>query len=209
MGIFSNIFGKKNAVEQETKVGGMEDFMNLIKVYYQSTIAANLGITMLKVLPDLAAFKRTLKIQTVNNRLGIAEKKACQKMLTQMYGMNDSFFKEIDNSIKKNCRNMNDIQKYFYMFQGFNQDLMMLVGNLMQWKFRLPSVFKKLLYNMTAKTVHDILTKNDWTDMDVIKTCASIRKSQHTLGYSETWMTDYVYKLVTLAKKEPRKTSED
>jgi hypothetical protein len=126
-----------------------------------------------------------------------------------MYGINDDFFKEIDNSIKKNCKNMNDIQKYFYIFQGFNQDLMMLMGNLMQWKFRMPGMFKKLLRNMTAKTVHDILNKNDWSDLEVMRTCANIRKSRATLGYSEEWMTEFVYNVVTLAKKEPRKTSED
>ena len=132
MGFFSKIFNKSNTNSQEGNVGGMEDFMTLIRVYYQSAMAANLGITNLKFVPDMATFKRTLQIQTVNNKLGIAEKKACQKMMSQMYGINDDFFKEIDNSIKKNCKNMNDIQKYFYIFQGFNQDLMMLMGNLMQ-----------------------------------------------------------------------------
>ena len=209
MGFFSKIFNKSNTNSQEGNVGGMEDFMTLIRVYYQSAMAANLGITNLKFVPDMATFKRTLQIQTVNNKLGIAEKKACQKMMSQMYGINDDFFKEIDNSIKKNCKNMNDIQKYFYIFQGFNQDLMMLMGNLMQWKFRMPGMFKKLLRNMTAKTIHDILNKNDWSDLEVMRTCASIRKSRVTLGYSEEWMTEFVYNVVTLAKKEPRKTSED
>ncbi len=50
------------------------------------------------------------------------------------------------------------------MFQGFSQDLMMVIGNLMQWKFRMPGVFKKMLRNMTEKAVHDILTKVDWKD---------------------------------------------
>ena len=209
MGFFSKIFNKSNTNSQEGNVGGMEDFMTLIRVYYQSAMAANLGITNLKFVPDMATFKRTLQIQTVNNKLGIAEKKACQKMMSQMYGINDDFFKEIDNSIKKNCKNMNDIQKYFYIFQGFNQDLMMLMGNLMQWKFRMPGMFKKLLRNMTAKTIHDILNKNDWSDLEVMRTCASIRKSRATLSYSEEWMTEFVYNVVTLAKKEPRKTSED
>ena len=209
MGFFSKIFNKSNTNSQEGNVGGMEDFMTLIRVYYQSAMAANLGITNLKFVPDMATFKRTLQIQTVNNKLGIAEKKACQKMMSQMYGINEDFFKEIDNSIKKNCKNMNDIQKYFYIFQGFNQDLMMLMGNLMQWKFRMPGMFKKLLRNMTAKTIHDILNKNDWSDLEVMRTCASIRKSRATLGYSEEWMTEFVYNVVTLAKKEPRKTSED
>ena len=50
------------------------------------------------------------------------------------------------------------------MFQGFSQDLMMLIGNLMQWKFRMPGIFKKLIRSMTEKAVHDIVTKTDWKD---------------------------------------------
>ena len=52
----------------------------------------------------MAVFKRTLKIPTQNNKLGIAEKTRCRKMLADIYGLTDSFFKEIDNSIKKNCK---------------------------------------------------------------------------------------------------------
>ena len=37
------------------------------------------------------------------------------------------------------------------MYQGFSNDLMMLMGNLMQWKFRMPSIFKGALRSMTEK----------------------------------------------------------
>jgi hypothetical protein len=206
MSIFSKIFGKKQAEETEgtVRVGGMEDFMTLIRVYYQAVMAAQLGISNINFLPDMAVFKRTLKIPTQNNKLGLAEKARCKKMLTDIYGLNDSFFKEIDNSIKKNCKNVNDIKTYLFMFQGFSQDLMMLIGNLMQWKFRMPGVFKKMLRNMTEKTVHDILTKMTWKDDSVHKTCITIRQYQHSLGYSESWITEYVYNIVLLAKKEPK-----
>lgn len=206
MSIFSKIFGKKQAEEAEetVRVGGMEDFMTLIRVYYQAVMAAQLGISNINFLPDMAVFKRTLKIPTQNNKLGLAEKARCKKMLTDIYGLNDSFFKEIDNSIKKNCKNVNDIKTYLFMFQGFSQDLMMLIGNLMQWKFRMPGVFKKMLRNMTEKTVHDILTKMTWKDDSVHKTCITIRQYQHSLGYSENWITEYVYNIVLLAKKEPK-----
>ena len=206
MSIFSKIFGKKQAEEAEgtVRVGGMEDFMTLIRVYYQAVMAAQLGISNINFLPDMAVFKRTLKIPTQNNKLGLAEKARCKKMLTDIYGLNDSFFKEIDNSIKKNCKNVNDIKTYLFMFQSFSQDLMMLIGNLMQWKFRMPGVFKKMLRNMTEKTVHDILTKMTWKDDSVHKTCITIRQYQHSLGYSENWITEYVYNIVLLAKKEPK-----
>ena len=163
MSIFSKLFGKKttDGADETVRVGGMEDFMTLIRVYYQAVMAAQLGISNIHFLPDLAVFKRTLKVPTQNNKLGIAERARCRKMLMDIYGLEESFFKEIDGSIKRNCRNVNDIKNYLFMFQGFSQDLMMVIGNLMQWKFRTPGVFKKLLRNMTEKAVHDILTKVD------------------------------------------------
>ena len=81
---------------------------------------------------------------------------------------------------------------------------MMVIGNLMQWKFRMPGVFKKMLRGMTEKAIHDIMTKTDWKDDGVRKTCHNIRIYQHTLGYSESWMTEYVYNILLLAKKEPK-----
>ncbi|CDA75230.1 uncharacterized protein BN697_00101 [Bacteroides sp. CAG:530] len=206
MSIFSKIFGRKkdNEAQEQVQVGGMEDFMTLIRVYYQSVMASQLGISNINFLPDMATFKRSLKIPTQNNKLGIAEKSRCKKMLVELYGINDLFFKEIDASIKKNCKNANDIKNYLFMFQGFSQDLMMVMGNLMQWKFRMPGTFKKLLRSMTEKAIHDVMTKNDWKDDGVRKTCHAIRQYQHALNYSEAWMTEYVYNIVLLAKKEPK-----
>lgn len=201
MSIFSKLFGKKTAEETET-VGGIEDFMTLIRVYYQATMAANLGITNLGFLPDMAAFKRSLKIPTQNNKLGVGEKSRCKKMLTQIYGMSDDFYKEIDASIKKNCRNVNDIRNYLFMFQGFSNDLMMVIGNKMQWKFRLPGFMKKALYTLTEKTVDEVLNKDSWKDDSVRLTCLNVRKYQRALGYSQKWMTEYAHRIVTLAKKE-------
>lgn len=183
--------------------------MTLIRVYYQSVLASNLGITNLAMLPDVATFKRTLKIPTQNNKLGLAERSRCRKMLEQIYGMNDAFFKEIDASIKKNCKNINSAQPYLFAFQGFNNDLMILVGNLLSWKLRMPSFMNKALRTLTEKTIHDILTKNSWKDEATFKTVYAVRQYKEKLGHSEQWMVDYVYRLVTLAKKEPRPQAED
>lgn len=205
MGLF-NFFKKNQNIE---RVGGMEDFMTLIRVYYQSVLAANLGITNIGMLPDLATFKRTLKVATQNNKLGVAERGRCKKMLEQLYGLNDTFFKEIDASIKKNCKKVQDVQPYLFAFQGFNNDLMMLVGNLMKWKFRVPGFMHKLLHGMTEKIIADILTKNNWKDEATFRTVYTIRQYKDKLGYSQEWMTDYVYNIIKLAKKEPRPQSEE
>ena len=206
MGLFS--FFKKKDKEVE-KVGGMEDFMTLIRVYYQAVLASNLGITNLSMLADMATFKRTLKVPTQNNKLGVAERSRCKKMLEQIYGMEEDFFKEIDASIKKNCKNINSVQPYLFAFQGFNNDLMMLVSNLLSWKLRIPSIFNGLLRGLTEKTINDILTKNSWKDQATFQTVYAVRQYKEKLGYSEKWIVDYVYKIISLAKKEPRKQAED
>ena len=210
MGIFSNLFKhKQQANEAGWRVGGMEDFMMLIRVYYQAVMAANLGISNLAALPDLRVFKQTLHVPTVNNKLGLGEKNKCRKMLMEIYGIEEFFFKEIDQSIKRHCRNVNDVRSYLFLFQGFSQELMMLMGNLMKWKFRLPGFFRNALRQLTAKSVNQVLTKNDWKDDGVRKACLSVRRYQQQLGYSAEWMTTYVYNVVILAKKEPKPSDKD
>ena len=41
------------------------------------------------------------------------------------------------------------------------------------------------------------------------KTAAAVRQYKERLGYSEQWMTDYVYNIVLLAKKEPKRKNDD
>lgn len=206
MGFFSKLFGKKTV---DQRVGGMEDYMTLIRVYFQANIATRLGITNLAMLPDLRTFKTTLHVPTLNNKLGLGEKKQCKKMLKELYKMDENFFEEIDCSIKKNVKKIQDLQPYMYQFQGFTQDLMMLMGNLMKFKLRVPGFFKKALYIMTEKTVNDIFTKNDFNDAGVMKTAIAIRQYDKRLGFSQKWITDFVYKVVMLAKKEPKKKEDE
>ena len=206
MSIFANLF-KKQADADAKVVGNVEDFVSLTRVYFQSVIAVNLGITNIRFLPDVANFKRLFKVATQGGKLGLAEKSASRKMLMQDYGISESFFKEIDTSIKKNCRTQNDVQAYLFMYQGFSSDLMM--GNRMQWKFRMPAIFKKALRSMTEKTVHDVCTKTVWKADDVHKTAAAVRQYKERLGFSEQWMSEYVYNIVLLAKKEPKHKDEE
>ena len=205
MGLLDKIFGQNKDTK---KVGGMEDYMTLIRVYFQASIAANLGINNLAALPDLRTFKATLHVPTINNKLGIGERNQCKKMMKEIYKTEDDFFKEIDQSIRKNCHKLQDVQTYLYQFQGFTQDMMMLTGNLMKFKLRVPSFFKKAIYQMTQKTVNDIFNKNDYSDAGVMKTIVAIRQYNKRLGFSEKWVTDFVYQVVMLAKKEPKKADD-
>ena len=201
MSFFSKLFGRKSA-DTTTKVGGMEDFMTLIRVYFQAVMAADLHISNLAALPDLRVFKSTLKVPTVNNRLGVAEKQRVTKMMMEIYGMDESFTKEIDQSIRRRCKNVQDVQTYMYQFQGFTQDLMMLTSNLMKFKLRVPGFFKKTIYTMTEKTISDIFNKNDFSDAGVMKSVVDVRKYNQKLGFSQKWVTNFVYRVVMLAKKE-------
>ena len=205
MGIFSKLFGNKST---EKKTGGMEDYMTLIRVYFQASIASQLGINNLAMLPDLRIVKTTLHVPTQNNKLGIGEKSHCKKMLKELYKVDDLFFKEIDASIRKNCRKIQDVQVYLVQFQGFTQDLMMLMGNLMKFKLRMPSFFKGAIYSMTEKTVKEIFTKNDYKDAGVVKVVLNIRQYNKRLSFSEKWITGFVYQVVMLAKKEPKAKEE-
>ena len=206
MGFLTKIFSKKN---ENSRVGGMEDYMTLVRVYFQASMAANLGITNLAMLPDLRTFKATLHVPTVNNKLGLGEKAHCRKMMKQLYGTDDIFFKEIDQSLRKNCHKMQDVQTYMIQFQGFTQDLMMLMGNLMKFKLRLPSIFRKALYAMTEKTVNEIFNKNDYKDVAVMKAVVAIRQYNKRLGFSQQWVTQFVYQVVMLAKKEPKPADDE
>lgn len=206
MSLLSKLFGKKT---EEQKVGGMEDFMTLVRVYFQAAMAADLGITNLAALPDLRVFKATLKVPTQNNKLGLGEKSRCKKMLKEMYEMDDDFFKEIDHSIRRRCKKITDVQTYMLQFQAFVQDLMMLIGNLMKFKLRVPSIFKSAIRTMTEKTVDEIFNKNDFKDAATIKTVVGVRQYNQKLGFSQKWVTDFVYRVVMLAKKEKQPQTDE
>lgn len=199
MGLLS-YFKKRN--DNSVKVGGMQDYMMLIRVYFQAAIAAQVGINNIAMLPDLRVFKSTFKVHTEHNRLGTGEKNACRKMLKTLFGHDDAFFREIDKSVAKNCRKVQDVQVYMMQFQNFTQDTMMLMGNLMKFKLRLPSFFKKAIRTMTEKTVNDLFTKNDFSDAATIKAVTSVRKYNQRLGFSQQWITEFVFQVVMLAKKE-------
>lgn len=78
MGLFSNIFGKKGNADNVSKTS-VEDYVSLTRVYFQSILATQMGTTNIRILPDIANFKRLFKIPTQGGKLGIAEKSASKK----------------------------------------------------------------------------------------------------------------------------------
>lgn len=57
---------------------------------------------------------------------------------------------------------------------------------------------------MTEKTVDDIFHKNDYKDAGVVKAVLGVRKYNERLGFTQQWVTNFVYQVVMLAKKEPK-----
>ena len=80
MNFISKLFKKNVSEAEEAGKGSVEEFVSLIRVYYQAVMAVNLGITNLNMLADMALFKRMLKIPTQNNKLGVAEKSRVRKV---------------------------------------------------------------------------------------------------------------------------------
>ena len=182
--------------------------MTLIRVYFQAVMAADLGIANLNALPDLRVFKTSLRVPTQGGRLGIGEKARCKKMLKELYEMDDQFFKEIDQSVHRRCKKVQDVQTYLLQFQAYVQDVMMLVSNLMKYKLRIPSMFKNTIHSSVEKTVNDIFNKNDYTDASVLKTIVSVRELNKRLGFTEKWTSDFTFRVVMLAKKEKKPKEE-
>lgn len=203
MGVFDFI-----KIKKKDNVGNVEDFMSLTRVFFQSVIATQLGVTNIRALPDIANFKRVFKVQTQNGKLGVAEKAASKKMLINDYGLTDNFFKEIEQSVKRNCRNIQEIQPYLFMFQGFSNDFMMLMVNIMQWKLRIPFLPKSVLQGMTSKAVSKVCNKLVWKEDDMHKTAMMVKQYKEKLGYSEKWMVEYMFNILLLAKKESKKKKD-
>ncbi|MGL4491545.1 MAG: hypothetical protein ACRCT5_01740, partial [Tannerellaceae bacterium] len=70
-------------------------------------------------------------------------------------------------------------------------------------------LFKKMLRAMTEKTVHDIMTKTEWKEVSEQKAAWKVRKYAETLGFSETWITDYVYNILLLAKSDSKRQRKE
>jgi hypothetical protein len=57
--------------------------------------------------------------------------------------------------------------------------------------------------------VDNIMENDDWKDDSQRKLAVGLRQMQRRLPYSKEWMTEYAWKIVLLAKKEPRKKDTD
>lgn len=206
MNIFK-LFSKKKKEEKSTEE--IENLMLLLRVYFQATIAAQTGFNNIKVLNDLRFFKQTYHIATLNNKIGLSEKKQCQKMLQSIYGFSDRFFSEIDSSMKKSCRTIQDFQPYMLKYQDFTQNILMLIPNLVGKKLAVLRFFPKLMKESINKSIHKILTPTDWKDPSTRIAAIAVRKEQTSLRYSEAWICEFVNTIIPLGLKSQGAQNEE
>ena len=206
MNIFK-LFSKKKKEEKSTEE--IENLMLLLRVYFQATIAAQTGFNNIKVLNDLRFFKQTYHIATLNNKIGLSEKKQCQKMLQSIYGFSDRFFSEIDSSMKKSCRTIQDFQPYMLKYQDFTQNILMLIPNLVGRKLAVLRFFPKLMKESINKSIHKILTQTDWKDPNTRIAAIVVRKEQTSLRYSEAWICEFVNTIIPLGLKSQGAQNEE
>lgn len=206
MNIFK-LFSKKKKEEKSTEE--IENLMLLLRVYFQATIAAQTGFNNIKVLNDLRFFKQTYHIATLNNKIGLSEKKQCQKMLQSIYGFSDRFFSEIDSSMKKSCRTIQDFQPYMLKYQDFTQNILMLIPNLVGRKLAVLRFFPKLMKESINKGIHKILTQTDWKDPSTRIAAIAVRKEQTSLRYSEAWICEFVNTIIPLGLKSQGAQNEE
>lgn len=206
MNIFK-LFSKKKKEEKSTEE--IENLMLLLRVYFQATIAAQTGFNNIKVLNDLRFFKQTYHIATLNNKIGLSEKKQCQKMLQSIYGFSDRFFSEIDSSMKKSCRTIQDFQPYMLKYQDFTQNIIMLIPNLVGRKLAVLRFFPKLMKESINKSIHKILTQTDWKDPSTRIAAIAVRKEQASLRYSEAWICEFVNTIIPLGLKSQGAQNEE
>ena len=206
MNIFK-LFSKKKKEEKSTEE--IENLMLLLRVYFQATIAAQTGFNNIKVLNDLRFFKQTYHIATLNNKIGLSEKKQCQKMLQSIYGFSDHFFSEIDSSMKKTCRTIQDFQPYMLKYQDFTQNILMLIPNLVGRKLAVLRFFPKLMKESINKSIHKILTQTEWKDPSTRIAAIAVRKEQTSLRYSEAWICEFVNTIIPLGLKSQGAQNEE
>lgn len=207
MGILYRLFGwGRSKKEEESDVqSDVEEFMSLIRIYYQSSIISQVGITNLNMVPEFAMYKRMMRIPTVSGKLGVAEKSHVRKTMIADYKMNESFFKEIDASIRRNCKSVRDMQGYFFTFGNFTNDLMTYLSTEVQWKLQGAMLFKKLLRPTIKSAINKMMTKATWKEATTATTISRLRASKATLNYSDDWLVEFSYQVLIQSKKDSKK----
>lgn len=208
MGIFSRLFGRKKDENAKSKKEiaqeNVETFMSLISTYNQAFVVLQFGITNLKMVPEFATFKRMMKIPTTGGKLGLSEKTYIKKMMGTEYGMPETFFKEIDSSIRRNCKNVQHVQSYFFAFGNFSNDLLNHLYSENQVKLQSAMLMKKSMRSTIASLIDKTMTKTNWKSSETANAVNKLKATAATLGFSNDWMTEFVYQILKQSGKKKK-----
>lgn len=206
MGILSNLFGKKKDENKKSKKEiaqeNVETFMSLISTYNQALVVLQFGITNLKMVPEFATFKRLMKIPTTGGKLGLSEKSYIKKMMATDYGMPETFFKEIDTSIRRNCKNVQQVQSYFFAFGNFTNDLLNHLYSENQMKLQGAMLMKKSMKKTVGSLVEKTMTKTNWKSSETAIAVNKLKATATSLGFSNEWMTEFVFQILSQSGKK-------
>ncbi|MFI3321033.1 MAG: hypothetical protein R3Y50_00710 [Rikenellaceae bacterium] len=207
MGLFSNLFGFSSKKKQEDDgiQSDVEEFMSLISIYNQATVISHVGITNIKMVPEFANYKRIMRLPAVGGKLGLAEKAHIKKSLMAEYEVDELFFKELDSSIRRNCKGLRDVQNYFFAFGNFTNDLLTLLSTEFQWKLQGSMLIKKLLRSTVKNVVGTLMTKLNWKDRATTDMANRVKATAMQLGFSQQWMEELVYQIYALSRKKKKK----
>ncbi len=198
MGLSDSLKEKRKQQEEKVKEK-LQYFMTLVNVYIQASSASTLRIIDLRYLPELKVLKQKFKIAT-EERLGVAEKKYVANVMQKEYKLPQSFFDEIDNAIKKNCKKVDDLPRFGGIFQSFLNDGMTAVTMDMQVGMRLPLIFRKWMKKMMKDSVHKIASGESMSSTELTQMAARVRGGMDKLKLSEDWLTEICYVYIILAR---------
>ncbi|MFI3319364.1 MAG: hypothetical protein SNH01_01140 [Rikenellaceae bacterium] len=204
MGLFSNLFGwgKKKEEQQADVQSQVEEFVSLIGIYNQAFVMTHVGITNIKMFPDLMMYKQVMHIPTVGGKVGVGEKAYIKKWMMAEYGMDETFFKEIDSSIRRNCKGMKDVQSYFLQFGAFTNDFLTHLYSEHQMKISASIFIKKMLRSTVESAVDKMMSNTVWKKFETNTAVARIQNSVKSFGFSKKWMSEFAYQVLILSKKK-------
>ncbi len=206
MSFLSKLFGKKSEPAQSTQEqSDVEEFMSLIGIYNQAFIAQHVGITDIRKFPDLMMYKQVMRIPTVGGKIGVGERTYIRKWMCNKYGIEESFFKEIDSSIRRSCKNINDVQRYFVTFGTFTSDMLTFITEEYRWTLIGSIISKKILRSTVTDAVDKMVNKSNWKSAKAIIATNKVKDELAILRFSQEWMSELAYQVVVLSRRKGKK----
>lgn len=177
------------------------DFDFLVNSYYQAygltkNMSARGMFGNISLLPEVDMFRENLKVQPLlyetiiqadkNGQQGQFEINLIKLKLTEIYGVEENWINEIEESVNMFSKENSDMSNYRINFQTASDTLYRLVGAV------IPNMDKNILKNDAIEHVtSSVLNQNHWQGDDIIQQINFSRLFKKPLFYSDNWI--YVY----------------